>query len=178
MDGPDYELAEMLQVSSPERHRALGNPTRGRILGLLLDRAMTGAQLAEALGVLKGSVSFHLRVLERGGLVRVVRTAKVRGVTESYWGRTARRYELDDGTAGGATTILRTVVADLDRRGGGAEKTDTVLLTRARLDPDRAAEFRERIGELVEEFRTTRDEGEPVYTLAVAYFLSEPGTGR
>jgi DNA-binding transcriptional ArsR family regulator len=175
VDGPDYELDELLDVSSPEQHKAMGNPTRGRILGMLLDRAMTGAQLAEALGVLKGSVSFHLRVLERAGLARVVRTAKVRGVTESYWGRTARRYEMDDGTASGATTIMRSVVAELDRRGGDAEKTDTVVLTRARLDPARAADFRERLGELVEEFRTTRDDGEPVYTLAVAYFQSEPG---
>ncbi len=42
MDGPDYEIAEMLRVSSAEQHRALGNVTRGRILGLLLDRASDG----------------------------------------------------------------------------------------------------------------------------------------
>ena len=174
MDGPDYELGELLQVAAPEQHRAMGNPTRGRILGMLLDRAMTGAQLAEALGVLKGSVSFHLKVLERAGLVRVVRTAKVRGVTESYWGRTARRYELDDGSASGATTILRNVVAEVGRLAGNPAKTDTVLQVRARLDPARADEFRERIETLVEEFRTARDEGQAAYTLAVAYFRSEP----
>lgn len=163
----------MLDVSAPGQHKALGNPTRNRILGLLLDRAMTGAQLAEALGVLKGSVSFHLRVLDGAGLVRVVRTAKVRGVTESYWGRTARRYELDDGSSTGATTILRTVVADMDRVGTPGEH-DFVAKARARVDPARADEFRRRLQELVDEFRVVRDDDAAAYTLAVAYFQSEP----
>lgn len=175
MDGPDYELAEVLEVSSADQHRALGNLTRSRVLGLLLDRAMTGAQLAEALDVLKGSVSFHLKVLERGGLVREVRTAKVRGVTERYWGRTARRFELDDPavpSASGAVTVLRTVAAELERIGADGAPTDMVTMTRARLDPDRAAEFRRRFTELVEEFRTTRGTEDPAYTLALAYFRS------
>lgn len=177
MDTPDYELADLVAVTSAEGHRALGNPTRSRILGLLLDRAMTGAQLAEALGVLKGSVGFHLRVLERGGLVREVRTAKVRGVTERYWGRTARRFELDDPaapSASGALTVLRTVAAELARVGGAGAPTDLVTMTRARLDPDRAADFQARVAALVEEFAATRDADRPAYTLSVAYFRSEP----
>ena len=134
MDRPDYELDDALTVDSAEQHRALGTLTRHRILGLLLDRAMTGAQLAEALGVLKGSVSFHLRTLERAGLVRVVRTRPVRGVTERYYGRTARRFDLDrpgtDVNAG--PMVLRTVADEAERVGPDGAPTDMVTTTRAR----------------------------------------------
>ncbi|MFL6129736.1 MAG: ArsR family transcriptional regulator [Mycobacteriales bacterium] len=176
MDHPDYELEDTLVVDSAEQHRALGNLTRHRILGLLLDRAMTGAQLAEALDVLKGSVSFHLRALERAGLVRVVRTRPVRGVTERYYGRTARRYELDrpgsDVDAG--PMLLRTVADEAERVGPAGSPTDMITTTRARLDPAGAADFRDRLGALVEEFRAAPGPATPAYTLAVAFFRSEP----
>lgn len=176
MDAPDYDLADSLLVDSQEQHRALGNLTRHRILGLLLDRAMTGAQLAEALGVLKGSVGFHLRTLEQAGLVREVRTRKVRGATERYFGRTARRYELEgpDTPSSAAPMLLRTVAAELDRVVQPGAPTDIVSTTRARLDPARAAEFRDRIGALVEEFRVERAAGAPGYALAVAFYRAEP----
>ncbi len=176
MGRPDYELADVLVVDSAEQHRALGNLTRHRILGLLLDRAMTGAQLADALGVLKGSVSFHLRALERAGLVRVVRTRPVRGVTERYYGRTARRYDLDrpGGDINGAPMLLRTVADEAERAGAQAAPTDMVTTTRARLDPERAAEFRDRLAALVEEFRAQPASEEAAYTLAMAFFRSEP----
>jgi len=172
---PDYELADELRVDSQEQHRALGNLTRHRILGLLLDRAMTASQLAEALGVLKGSVSFHVRVLERAGLIREVRTRKVRGVLERYYGRTARRFELEapdaPGTAG--PMMLRTVAAELERVGSGAAPTDITVTTRARLDPERAAEFQDRLTALLEDFRAASGTG-PGYTLGVTYFRSGP----
>ena len=180
MDRPDYELDDALTVDSAEQHRALGNLTRHRILGLLLDRAMTGAQLAEALGVLKGSVSFHLRTLERAGLVRVVRTRRVRGVTERYYGRTARRFDLDrPGTEVNAgPMLLRTVADEAERVGPVGAPTDMVTTTRARLDPDRAEHFRARLAALLDEFRVEPTSAAAAYTLAVAFFRSEPEVRR
>ena len=173
--GPDYELADELRVDSQDQHRALGNLTRHRILGLLLDQAMTVSQLAEALGVLKGSASFHVRTLERAGLVREVRTRKVRGVVERYYGRTARRFELDapDSPTSAGPMMMRTIAAELERVGAPGSPADTTLTTRARLDPQRAAEFGDRLAALVEEFRAASGTG-AVYTLGVAYFRSEP----
>ena len=48
----------------------------------------------------QGTVGHHLKVLERGGLVRVVRTRQVRALTEKYYGRVARLFVLktDDST--------------------------------------------------------------------------------
>ena len=50
--------------------RALAHPLRSRIVAhLRIDGAATGAQLARALGVNTGVVSYHLRVLEAARLV-------------------------------------------------------------------------------------------------------------
>ena len=42
----------------------------------------------------KGTVGHHLKVLEKAGLIRVVRTRQVRALTEKYYGRVARLFEL------------------------------------------------------------------------------------
>jgi DNA-binding transcriptional regulator GbsR (MarR family) len=75
----DRRFAEELAVSLS----ALGlPPATGRLLGWLLicdPPRQSSAQLAEALGLSKGSVSTGMRMLERGGLVRRVPTTGVRG---------------------------------------------------------------------------------------------------
>ena len=74
--------------------RALGDFTRGRIIGLLGQRAASTTELAAALDMPKGTVGHHVKVLEKAGLVRVVRTRQVRALTEKYYGRVARLFEL------------------------------------------------------------------------------------
>ncbi len=49
----------------------LAEPTRRRILDLLLDRPRPVAELTEALGLTQPGTSKHLRVLREAGLVRV-----------------------------------------------------------------------------------------------------------
>ena len=91
---PDYELDDVLVVQDPKQLRALGDFTRGRIIGLLGQRAASTTELAAALDMPKGTVGHHLKVLEKAGLVRVVRTRQVRALTEKFYGRVARLFEL------------------------------------------------------------------------------------
>jgi DNA-binding transcriptional ArsR family regulator len=177
--GPDYELADSLDVTTAEQHRALGNLTRSQILGLLNDRAATISQLATALGVLKGSTSYHLRLLEQAGLVRVVRTRKVRGVVERYYGRTARRFELDaPGAVPHPPGMLLRVAASAVDRAPPAKDTDPDLVTssHAGLDPDRAHEFRRRLQELIAEFRAAGRPGRPQWGLVVGLYRTGAGS--
>jgi DNA-binding transcriptional ArsR family regulator len=169
---PDYDWAESLDLTTEEQHRAIGNLTRHRMLGLLDDKGMTITQLARRLGVLKGSASYHVRLLERAGLVRVVRTRKVRGVVERYYGRTARRFEIDgagQGPAAGAG-LLRTVAAELAQRPSEVAETDLVTSVRARISTDRAAEFRSRLEQLLDQFRASSEADAPQHGLAVALY--------
>src|SRR5215208_623529 len=89
---PDYSLADVLELRSEEELRAVADNTRRRILSLLRNRAASTTELAAALGQPKGTVGHHLKVLEEANLIRVVRTRKVRAMTEKYYGRTARLF--------------------------------------------------------------------------------------
>jgi DNA-binding transcriptional ArsR family regulator len=58
--------------------RALGEETRVRIVGLLIDRAMDVGSISDALGVSPYNVSKHLRVLREAGLLRVEKDGRQR----------------------------------------------------------------------------------------------------
>src|ERR671935_1066173 len=87
---PDYELAERMVVTAPAQLRAMADPLRATILDLLLERAATVAELAAAVKRPKSTVAHHVNVLVDAGMLRVVRTRRVRAIDERYYGRTAR----------------------------------------------------------------------------------------
>ena len=66
--------AKLLIAMSPSSaYRALGDPTRRRILVLLRDGDLAAGELASHFEISWPSVSRHLRVLEEAGLVSSVR---------------------------------------------------------------------------------------------------------
>lgn len=66
-------------MSRLDELRATAHPLRLRLLSLLTGAAMSAAEAGRELGVSQASASYHLRVLERAGLLRVVETERVRG---------------------------------------------------------------------------------------------------
>lgn len=61
------------RISDPQVLRALAHPLRGRLLGLLrLDGPSTASKLAERVGESSGATSYHVRQLEKYGLVAEV----------------------------------------------------------------------------------------------------------
>jgi DNA-binding transcriptional ArsR family regulator len=87
---PDYDLAEMLVVTEPEQLRALADPLRATLLELVLERAATVTEMAHSVGRPKSTVAYHVGYLVDAGLLRVVRTRRVRAIEERYYGRVAR----------------------------------------------------------------------------------------
>ena len=164
----DYPADDVLLVSDPEQLKALADELRGRIISLLRERARSTQQLARELDIPKGTVGHHLKVLERAGLIRVVRTRKVRAVTEKFYGRVARLFLFEaedpaDARAIGAAT-LRDAASQLERAPGSG----TWGLVLSRLTPTDVARFERRVGRLLEDFRTADTaEGAP-HRLAVA----------
>ena len=176
---PDYELEEILEVSRPEQFRAVGDPLRLRVIGLLSERAATTSQLAETLGESKGNVGHHLKILEGAGLVRVVRTRKVRAITEKYYGRTARAFKFSESGAGSPGPFLFYRQAMDEHAGSGARRPpgfpeDLATLRHARVPAGWAKEFADRVLELAEEFaRMEAVPGEKVYGFVAGVFLTD-----
>lgn len=157
----DYEMADVMRAESPEHFRALGNVTREEILTLLSERAATTSQLAEAMGKPKGSVGYHVKVLEQAGFVRIVRTAKVRAMTAKYYGRTARTIVFGRSRRDDPLFMLD----DVRREAAVVEGDPLPMFTmrRARISEAQAVEFTERVLALSEEFLEMPREGERVY---------------
>ena len=69
-------------VEDPRYVKALAHPLRVRILSMLEERDASPVALAEHLDATLGTVAYHVRTLERLGLIEMVATHQRRGATE------------------------------------------------------------------------------------------------
>lgn len=171
---PDYEADDVLVVREPEQLRALGDELRTAVVVLLRERALSTTELAELLELPKSTVAHHVKVLEKAGLIHVVRTRQVRAVTERYYGRVARLYLFESADAD--SSDLRNVAVAALRRAAeemlpfGEDPGTTFGVLRGRLAPADAKRFERRSKRLFDDFRAAESaEGEP-YGLAIALY--------
>lgn len=59
----------MTTLSAPTYFRALGDETRWRIVRLVADRALCVCELADILGMPQSSVSSHVQIIRKAGLL-------------------------------------------------------------------------------------------------------------
>ncbi|MEV6581942.1 winged helix-turn-helix domain-containing protein [Streptomyces sp. NPDC051582] len=162
------ELPESLHLTTDEQLRAVSNLTRHRIMAVLRFEPATITQIAERVGLAKGSSSYHVRLLERAGLVKVVRTRKVRGVTERYYAMAARALVLPDTGDGGPDVLMRHAVADLEA--APAEGERHVRMAHLRLTDEQFSELGARLAALADEYRQLSDPSLPDASLVFALF--------
>jgi DNA-binding transcriptional ArsR family regulator len=159
IDGYDYEAEDTLIVAEPAQLRAMADSFRVQLVQLLRDRARSTQELSEELGVPKGTVGHHLKVLESAGLIRVVRTRKVRALTEKFYGRTARLflYQTEDPADGRAISAVT-----LRQAANEVELAPLVTgfgLVRARLTQKDIDRFERRTKKLMDDFRAADQAG-------------------
>ncbi|MFJ6835539.1 ArsR/SmtB family transcription factor [Streptomyces sp. NPDC091209] len=165
---PTEDLPETFHVTTDDQLRAVSNLTRHRIMAVLRFEPATITQIAERLGLAKGSSSYHVRLLERAGLVKVVRTRKVRGVTERYYAMAARSIELPDPGVGQPDVLMRHAVADLEASPVEGERH--VGMAHLRLTEEQFTQLGARLETLVEEYRELSDPSLPDASLVFALF--------
>lgn len=165
---PTDDLPETFHVTTEDQLRAVSNLTRHRIMAMLRFEPATITQIAERVGLAKGSSSYHVRLLERTGLVKVVRTRKVRGVTERYYAMAARSIELPDPGEGGPDVLMRHAVADLEESPADSERH--VGMMHLRLTDEQFTELGARLQALAAEYRELSDPSLPDTSLVFALF--------
>lgn len=176
---PDYELDESLPLEDIEQFRALFDETRMHIVDLLLERAATTTEIASTLSKPKGTIGHHMGVLEEAGLIRVVRTKKVRAIEAKYYGRTARTFFLtekfDADLSVSPDYFLTSAAAEFAKASQSHAEEDPILSTLryARIPQDRAAEWILRLGELTQEFAAEPRAGDTTYGLLVAFYPTD-----
>ncbi len=168
----DYDIDDEVVADTPEALKALASDTRLLILDLLLDRAATTSQLADALDVPKGTVGYHLKVLESAGLVRIVRTAKVRAMTEKYYGRVGRTIVMG-GKADDTDPLYLIHAALRDVRSVDGEALPMFTVRRARIPEERAAAYAEELARLAAEFSAEPRAGGRVYGMLAGIYPTD-----
>jgi DNA-binding transcriptional ArsR family regulator len=171
---PDYDLADQIVVTAPRQLRALADPLRATILDLLLERAATVAELAAAVGRPKSTVAHHVNVLVDAGMLRVVRTRRVRAVDERFYGRTARTFYVGvvDRPGEDPTTVHANALSVAAAESLPAHEADDLrtILRHARIAPDQAADFWEKVLVLSREFAALPRSGDTVYGFAAGLY--------
>jgi DNA-binding transcriptional ArsR family regulator len=153
----DYEADDVLVVAQPEQLRALADDLRMKIVVRLRERAASTTELARELELPKGTVGHHVKVLERAGLIRVVRTRKVRALTEKYYGRVARLFVLKSADApDGSSVAASTLRQAADEIAPVRDQSLYLSFLHVRLEEADARRFERRLKKLASEF-TDRD---------------------
>lgn len=168
-DGRDLQWADdgALRISSKDQLRAFDHPLRHRIVGRLGQEPATVSMLAEELGRPPGTIGHHTKVLEEAGLVEVVRTREVNGITERWLGRTARTFEFPrDVESGTKVEWLLSQFARARAVTDAAGASPHLLTVRiATIPSERAEEWSRRLLALAEEFAAEPVGGDTTHTM-------------
>ncbi len=171
---PDYELEDLRIVSSTTELHALAHPLRETVLDLLLERAASVAELAEAVRRPKSTVAHHVGVLLDAGLVRVTRTRRVRAIDERFYGRTARIFYIGAVEPEQVRGIANPLVVAAGESTPAAE-ADTLraILRHARISRSHAAEFWDRVFALTREFSAMPRSGEQAFGFVAGLYPTD-----
>ena len=143
------EISDRLEVSTAGQFKALGHPLRHRLLF--------------ALG-------------QEAGMVHVADTRQVRGGTEQYYRRSARKFDfVGEGARANNTVVLQAIAAELETD----DADPMVLLRNVRLTADQAAELAATLERMVDDL-TDAGPGESRYGVVVSVYhprQPQPSTG-
>ena len=177
---PDYDLEEMLVVTEPGQLRALADPLRDTLLELVLERAATVTEMAQAVDRPKSTIAYHVNLLVDAGLLRVVRTRRVRAIEERYYGRVARTLYIgvlsrpEDKRVAAAINGLAQAAAE----SGPAHAADELrcTLSHARIPIEEVRHFWAQVQELARTFAQIPRAGDQVYGFVAGLYPTDAPT--
>lgn len=184
---PIHTLTEIEQI------KALADPLRLRILETLCSEgAMTTKQVAGLLGEKVTRLYHHVDILERVGIIRLVRTKQNRGTLEKYYEAVAKTFAVDknlfglatgDDVASGElgtvfTTALQTTMKEIReslRRRRDVDIEDLVLArVLVQATPEEIASMQKKLRKILKDAADAQPkEGAVKYGLTLAFYPIE-----
>lgn len=178
-----------------EALKALADPLRLRFLILLADGPSTVKEAAEALGVPPTRLYYHVKILERYGLIHVAGRRMVSGIEERTYRARAKTWTMSPSLAASAistTGTLRAMMnmvraeieAALQARPEEPIASDVssplpaVGLTQLALEKEDLEELERRFGGVMEDFGmgdAERATGKPIYHMFFAVYPAPQG---
>ena len=177
----NFEPAVRMLIEDLETLRIISDPLRSQIYEILLPQPGNVRQIAERLGLAPSRLYYHINLMEKAGLVRVVETRMISNMVEKIYRAVAVELEvapdllnfanqthegkqaITEMLVGALDTtredLLRSMQARLfDLSQGAAAKPRSVMISRttARIPDAYAEEFQARLKALIDEF-TAKD---------------------
>jgi len=197
----EFQPADIFLIEDLETLRTFADPLRAQIYEILLQAPANVRQVGERLGLASSRLYYHINLMEKLGLIRVVETHMVANMVEKMYRAVAYKLDvakdlLDFGSDSGQQAIhglltsgleatrddlLRSLqVRQMELERGAEVKPRQVMVSRttARIPDDLADAFRSRLQALIAEFEEadqTREqpgEGLQDYALLVAFYPS------
>jgi DNA-binding transcriptional ArsR family regulator len=177
---PDYDLDDMLVVTEPEQLRALADRLRATLLELLLERAATVTELAEAVDRPKSTIAYHVNLLVDAGLLRVVRTRRVRAIEERYYGRVARTLYIGVLSRPEDKQVVAAIngIAEAAAESAAAHAADDLrcTLVHARIPREEVRRFWAEVQEVARQFAQIPRGGDQVYGFVAGLYPTDAPT--
>jgi predicted ArsR family transcriptional regulator len=185
-------------IEDLETLKVISDPRRMQILELVVLEPKTVKQIAKELGITPNKLYYHMNLLEKHELIRVVSTKLVSGIVEKHYQVSAEDITIADGLISisgpeGEDTVgaLMTTVFDsskeeflrmLKTRSSETESPEsrTMLIAKeiARMTAAQAKQFGQGLAQLLEDFKAsdTEDlEAQPYVLMATLYPTSRLG---
>ncbi|WP_020387719.1 ArsR/SmtB family transcription factor [Kribbella catacumbae] len=171
---PDYELEDTIELTTAEQVRAISDPLRTTILQMLHERAATVTELAAAVKRPKSTVAHHVNVLAGAGLLRVVRTRRVRAIDERYYGRAARMFYVGLGRTKDGVELPQDFndfeVAAAESVAAYDAGELRSFIRHARIPEERAREFWQKVEQVIHDFDKLPRSGDTTYGFTVGLY--------
>ena len=177
---PDYDLDEMVVITAPVQLRAVADSLRGSLLELVLERAATVTELAEAVGRPKSTVAYHVNLLVDAGLFKVVRTQRVRAIEERYYGRVARTIYIGALSSDEDIALIANVDGIATAYGESRQAKDAddlrCTLVHARIPIDEVRAFWAEVQDVARRFAQIPRSGDQVYGFVAGLYPTDAPT--
>lgn len=193
-----FEQAEEFVITDLETLKVVADPLRLQIIELVFDQPSTVKQVARQLDLPPSKLYYHINLLEKHGLISISSKRIVSGIVEKSYMTSARNIRVMKGlltpqradeqpTQGNVSIFVDAILNDakqdiqrnanqgvIDLTGENASKALRISRSTTRMTEAQALEFQERLRDLVEEFKTYKDDGanldEQGFALVFAFY--------
>jgi DNA-binding transcriptional ArsR family regulator len=172
--------ARLVQQRPAGVRPGLGEPLRAALLELPLERAATVTEMARALGRPKSTVAYHVNLLVDAGLLRVVRTQRVRAIDERYYGRVARTFYVGALSRPEDMQLVAAIngIAEAAAESAPAKAADQLrcTLVHARIPIEEVRNFWAEVQEVARRFAQIQRSGDQVYGFVAGLYPTDAPT--
>lgn len=88
-------MKAVMLINDLEKMKTISDPLRVQILSILIRRKATVKQVADEIGESSAKLYYHVKALQKQGMIRIVAMEEKGGILEKYYRAVAKGYKID-----------------------------------------------------------------------------------